>query len=103
MFSPEDILARMRKQPFVPLRIVTTAGDYDVHHPELVLVGRRYLEVGTASADNPETFDTISRVAICTLRRRAGLRDNTRSPFFDKLFRRASETAKRDLLRTPVL
>lgn len=64
MFTPEDILARMRGQPFLPLRIVTTTGHYDVYHPDLVLVGRRYLEVGTASSDNPETFDTISRVAI---------------------------------------
>lgn len=65
MFSPEDILARVKQQPFLSLRILTAAGEaYEVHHPELVLVGRRFLEIGTASSENPETFDSISRVAV---------------------------------------
>jgi hypothetical protein len=64
MFSAEDILSRIKQRPFVSVRIVTTAGSYDVVHPELVLVGRRYLEIGAASSENPETFDSIDRVAI---------------------------------------
>jgi len=65
MFTPEGILSRIRQQPFVPVRITTTAGEaYEVHHPELVLVGRRFLEIGSASPENPETFDAITRVAV---------------------------------------
>jgi hypothetical protein len=64
MFAPEDILDRLRKQPFVPVQIVTTAGTHEIHQPDLVLVGRRFIEIGTASRENPETFDQIARVAI---------------------------------------
>jgi hypothetical protein len=64
MFAPEDILERLRKRPFVPVRIVTTTEKHEIHHPDLVLVGRRFIEIGTASRENPETFDQITRVAI---------------------------------------
>ena len=65
MFSPEDILARLRQQPFVPLRIVSSSGQtIDVTHPDLVLVGRRFLEIGTPSNENPATFDNVLRFSI---------------------------------------
>jgi len=65
MFSPDDVQARLRDQPFVPLRIVTTIGQsYDIYHPDLVMVGRRALIVGTASMDNPSQFDQVTRIAM---------------------------------------
>jgi hypothetical protein len=64
MFAPEDILERLKRRPFTPLRIVTTTGSHEIHHPDLVLVGRRFIEIGKASRENPETFDSISQVAI---------------------------------------
>jgi hypothetical protein len=64
MFVPEDILDRLRNQPFVPVRIVTTTDKHDIFHPDLVLVGRRYIEIGKASRENPATFDYVTRVAI---------------------------------------
>ena len=65
MFTPEEIQARLREQPFVPLRVVTSSGQmYDINHPDLVLVGRRSVMIGVASTENPSHFDTISRVAI---------------------------------------
>ncbi len=65
MFTADDILARVRRQPFVPVRVVTFSGQgFDVLHPDLVMVGRRYLVIGTASAENPAQFDRESRVAI---------------------------------------
>ena len=37
---PADLLAALRKRPFEPFRIHLTDGKtYDVHHPELVMVG----------------------------------------------------------------
>ena len=65
MFSPDDIQARVRQQPFVPLRIVTTTGQtYDVYHPELVMVGRRSLEIGFPSAENLAHYEQVTRVAL---------------------------------------
>lgn len=65
MFTAEDILARMRKQPFVPVRIVTSSGEsYEVHHPDLVLVGRRDIQVGLASKRNPAIYEQVSRVSL---------------------------------------
>jgi hypothetical protein len=65
MFTVEEIQARVRTQPFVPLRIVTSSGQFfDVYHPDLIMIGRRSLEVGTASADNPTVYEHVTRVAI---------------------------------------
>jgi hypothetical protein len=65
MFTPDEIHARVRGRPFVPLRIVTSSGQtFDVYHPDLIMVGRRSLEVGTASADNPTVYEHVTRVAI---------------------------------------
>ena len=65
MFSPEDISARIRGPAFVPVRIVTSTGQtYDIYHPDLIMVGRRALIIGTASAENPAHFDHLTRVAL---------------------------------------
>jgi hypothetical protein len=65
MFSADDIQARLRQQPFGPLRIVTSTGQtYDVRHPELVIVGRRFLMIGLPSADNPSQAEQITRVSL---------------------------------------
>ncbi len=65
MFSADDIQARLRKQPFEPLRVVTSTGQtYDVHHPDLVIVGRRFLMIGLPSAENPSQAEQITRVAL---------------------------------------
>jgi hypothetical protein len=65
MFSADDIQARLREKPFVPVRIISTSGQaYDVHHPELVLVGKRFLIIGTPSNDNPSQFEVANRVAV---------------------------------------
>jgi hypothetical protein len=68
IFSAEDVQARLRSQPFVPLRLVTTTGQtYDIHHPDLVLVTRRFLEVGTPDPNNPTVADNVTRVALVHL------------------------------------
>jgi hypothetical protein len=65
MFAPETIQARLRQKPFVPIRFVTSSGEsYEVHHPDLVLVGQRDLIIGRASKKNPSLYDLASRVAI---------------------------------------
>ncbi len=65
MFSADDIQARLRERPFRPARFVTTTGQiYDVYHPNLVLVGRRFLIVGTPSQENPSQAEQVTRVAL---------------------------------------
>jgi len=74
MFSPDDIQARLRQQPFVPLRIVTTTGQtYDIHHPELMMVGRHYVIVGLPTKENPTQIEQDTRVAIIHLTEIQGL------------------------------
>ncbi len=68
MFTADDIDARVRQRPFVPVRIVTSAGQaFDIYHPDLIMVGRRALMVGTASSENPKHFEQATRIAILHL------------------------------------
>jgi hypothetical protein len=65
VFTPEDIQARVRQRVFVPVRIVTSAGQsFDIYHPDLIMVGRRFLIIGSASNENPSQFDRTTQVSI---------------------------------------
>lgn len=65
MLTANDISQRVRVRPFVPLRIVTSSGQsYDITHPDLIMVGRRDLIVGTSSDEDPGHYEQISRVSI---------------------------------------
>jgi hypothetical protein len=65
MFTADAIHQRIKQQPFVPLRIVTSSGErYEVHHPDLVMVGERDIQIGTAGKKNPAYYGQVSRVAL---------------------------------------
>jgi hypothetical protein len=65
MFSADDIQSRLHERPFTPVRIVTTTNQtYDIYHPDLVLVGRRFLIVGTPSNDNPTQAEQVNRISV---------------------------------------
>jgi hypothetical protein len=65
MFTAESIQARVRQQPFVPFRVVTSSGEtHDVVHPELIMVGRRFLEIGVPAKPGVTIFDQVYRVAL---------------------------------------
>jgi hypothetical protein len=65
MFDPKTVKARIRKQPFVPVRIVTSSGEaYEVHHPDLIMIGRTELVIGLAGKKKPEFYDDLARVAL---------------------------------------
>jgi hypothetical protein len=65
MFRVEEIQARIRRHPFVPLRIVTDFGEsYDVTNPKLVLLGEQSIIVGTPSNRNPTVCATANRVGL---------------------------------------
>jgi hypothetical protein len=65
MISSNDIQSKLQERPFVPFRVIMSSGQsYDINHPELVLVGKRHLFVGTASEDNPTVFDRSSLLPL---------------------------------------
>jgi hypothetical protein len=65
MFRAEEILNRLRQQPFRPLRIIASEGlRFDIQHPDLVLVGERDLTIGFPSSHNPTLYNRVIRVAI---------------------------------------
>jgi hypothetical protein len=65
MFTPELIQERLRRRPFQPFRIIASEGlHFDIHHPELVLVGRRELTIGTPDPQSPTIFDRIMWVEL---------------------------------------
>lgn len=65
IFTPDDVQARLRDRPFLPVRIVTTTGEtYDIRHPDLVLVGRRFLIVGMPSIENVSQAEQVTRVPL---------------------------------------
>lgn len=68
MFTAEDVKARLRDQPFQPVRFVTSTGQmYDIYHPDLVFVGRSFLIIGRPSTENPTVADQVTRVAMLHL------------------------------------
>jgi hypothetical protein len=65
MFTTNDIQARVQKHQFVPLRIVMSSGQsFEIFHPDLFMVGRRSVIVGTASTENPRQFDQATRLSL---------------------------------------
>jgi hypothetical protein len=65
MFTAKDIDKRVREVPFQPFRIVTSAGqEFDVHHPELVMIGTRWIIVGEPSNKNPKFAEQSTHVSL---------------------------------------
>ena len=65
MFTTDMIQQRIRQKPFVPLHVITSGGrEYDVYHPDLVMVGARDLTIGMAGKVSPAQYERFARVAI---------------------------------------
>ena len=65
MITSADLKARANQQPFTPFRVVISSGDkYPVTHPDLIWVGTRDVQVGTASSKDPATYENCVRIAI---------------------------------------
>jgi hypothetical protein len=68
MFRAEDIVARMQQEPFRSVRFTSVEGlRYDVHHPDLVLVGERDVMIGTPSRRGPGIYNQVMRLALVHL------------------------------------
>jgi hypothetical protein len=58
MLTAKEVLDRVKREPFIPFRIVMSSGEaYEIRHPELVMVGRREIIVGTPAQDDPRISD----------------------------------------------
>jgi hypothetical protein len=65
MFTPDTIRERHQRRPFVPMRIVTNSGGhYEIYHPEMMMIGKQLVVVGTPSAHNPLVYETTSQLSI---------------------------------------
>jgi hypothetical protein len=65
VYSAEEIQSRLRERPFRPLRIIASEGQrFDIHHPDLVFVGRRDLMIGFPVPENPTIYDRVTRIAL---------------------------------------
>ena len=63
---PDDIRNFLNKRPFQPFRITLTDGrNYEVRHPELVMVGRSSIVIGLPAPDESEpVFDRFVTVSL---------------------------------------
>ncbi|HEV3117933.1 MAG TPA: hypothetical protein VGY58_12835, partial [Gemmataceae bacterium] len=60
-----SIQSRLRERPFRPLRVVVSEGQqFNVHHPDLVLVGHRGLMIGLPRDVDSSDYDRVTRVAL---------------------------------------
>jgi hypothetical protein len=63
--SAREILNLLRARPFVPFRIVTSdATTYEVHHPELVMVGGANAIIGYPDRNQPGAYDRFDIVSM---------------------------------------
>lgn len=62
----EDIREYVRRQPFQPFRLTLTDGrTYEVHHPELAMVGRSSVAVGLQRPGDPEpVYDRLVTISL---------------------------------------
>jgi hypothetical protein len=76
MFTTGQIRDRVKKQPFRPLRIVTSSGEsYAITHPDLIWIGSREVYVGMPSSKDPAAFDSLGQIAHISLLHITALED----------------------------
>ena len=63
---PEDLHKFLRRTPFRPFRITLTDGRmFEIHHPELLMVGRTSAEIGIPSRRHVDpTYDRLVSVSL---------------------------------------
>lgn len=65
MLSSRDIAERVKRQPFRPIRIVTSSGEtIEVRHPDLIMIGQRSVTVGIGTPEDQEFYDRQAYVSI---------------------------------------
>jgi hypothetical protein len=63
--TQEELRDAARRQPFAPFRVVLTTGAmYDVHHPDLIMVGRRSAIIGIVNEPDGTAYDRTIKVDL---------------------------------------
>ena len=65
MITSSDIKDRLAEHPFAPFRILTSSGkEYDILHPEFLMVGKRVLGIGTPKKEGDDEIDGIHVISV---------------------------------------
>jgi hypothetical protein len=69
LMRPDDVIELVRRQPFTPFRIHVTGGQqYDIHHPDQVIVLRSRIVLPAATDGAiPERLDHIAHLHVVRL------------------------------------
>lgn len=79
--TPNDIREDLRADPFRPIRLIVSDGtSYDIHHPELCMVGLGSVIIGLASDQTSPFFERTVRVDCRHISRIEPLRPNPATP-----------------------
>jgi hypothetical protein len=63
--TQEEIQAVARHQPFEPFRLILTTGaTYDIHHPDLIMVGKRSVTIGFTNEPGGTAYDRTIKVDL---------------------------------------
>jgi hypothetical protein len=63
--SPRDLLKRVKQRPFIPFRLVVSeGGNYDVRHPEQVMVTRDLAVIGIEGDQDQDFYETTVLVDL---------------------------------------
>jgi hypothetical protein len=63
--QPDELRDAIKQKPFEPFRIVLTDGTgYEIHHPDLLLVGRRTATVGLTGQPSQTFYERTIKVDL---------------------------------------
>jgi hypothetical protein len=67
---PDDVLTWVRAAPFRSFRITLNSGrSYDIRHPEMVRVGRSYINIFTFTGEPADPFEKMEMVSLLLVER----------------------------------
>ena len=65
MLTPPQVLTYIKAQPFRPFRLHMASGkSFDIRHPEMVKVGKRFLLVFSFATGEPEVVEQWETVSL---------------------------------------
>jgi hypothetical protein len=63
--TSQELLAIAKRQPFRPFRVVISTGEkYNIHHPDLIMVGRRSAVIGLVNDPKRKVYDLSFNVDL---------------------------------------
>jgi hypothetical protein len=78
---PDDLLTWVRATPFRPFRITLNTGrSYDIRHPEMVRVGRSYINIYSFAGEPADPHEKMEMVSLLLVERIEPLEAPTSAP-----------------------